>query len=464
VGRIWAVAVHTVREAIRMKVVLAFAFFILVLVLTLPIAVQRPDSGVSSNVQAFLSWFLRPLGTLLTFLAIFLGCLSLSDEMVGKQIYTIVTKPVPRWQYVVGKWLGTVLVLTGLLFFGGISSYCMAKYLAAADNPDPVDQQKLANEVLVARANSPLVMPDFTAAAKKKYQLYRDEGRISDLTKVGEKEAIAKYFQEMVQTWRSVPPGQVREYEFKGIKRGFLSDDDDMQLRYKAKGMGYAQDETLQTIWIFGDYGTASQTGQIQRKDVMDRYHTIPFKASAVSLDGTLKVYVLNMDHLRSDRKIGATIAFEAAEGFEVLYVIGTFEGNLFRTLFLILCRVSLISAVAVCCATLVSYPVACLMAFLFYVLSVGGDYVMDALDFGKKGEGPLGMVQYIVEPILEFLFWMWPKFKEFDAVETFVNGRVVSLVWDIQGFGKLVLMLSTVFLIIACIIFRRRQVAELSV
>jgi hypothetical protein len=269
----------------------------------------------------------------------------------------------------------------------------------------------------------------------------------------------------MKQRWRAVAPGQQREFQFKGIMRQYLDDDDYLQLRYKAKGMGYAVDETLQTLWAFGDYATATQTGWIPRRDVMDRYHTIPFKASAVSPDGTLAVVVWNVDDReRYAGHKGATIAFEDEAGFEVFFEIGTFRWNMVRTLILVWCRVVLIAAVAVCCATLVSYPVACLMTFVFYVLAVVGDYVKDALSFGKTGEGALGPVQYVVEPILESMFWLWPKFKEYDGLENFVDGRNVSMMWDIAAFAKLVLLLATIFLMTACIIFRRRQVAELSV
>ena len=147
-----------------------------------------------------------------------------------------------------------------------------------------------------------------------------------------------------------------------------------------------------------------------------------------------------------------------------MLYKIGSFEGNLARTMFLIWCRVVLIASLAILSATFLSYPVACLLTFMFYVLSVSGGYVVDALGFGGAQDGVYGVAKPFVKAMLEIMFWLLPKFSKYDGVSTFVEGRNVTLMWDLLAMGKLVLFLSTLILLIACIVFRRRQVAELSV
>ena len=463
-GRILTIAHHTVREAVRMKVVMAFAVLILALICGLPFGIQRPSATVTATVQTFLTWSLTPLGVILSFLAVFLGCLSISDEMYHRQIYTLVSKPIPRWQYIVGKWIGVVQVLTGLLIFAGLLTYAMARLLASAEPVDAIDKFTLEHEVLTARAHSPLHIPDYTARAERVLAQLKDEGRYTDPSPTAQRAAKARIISEAIQQWRAIKPGEVREFEFRNLGLVDRSREKTMQLRYKAKGMGYAQDEVLQTQWIFGDPRDANVYQPNPRRDVMDRYHVIPFPASCVSPNGVLKVGVQNLDHLRREGHPGATIAFEAEEGFEVLYKIGSFEGNLARTLFLIWCRVVLIASLAILSATFLSYPVACLLAFMFYVLSVSGGYVVDALGFGGAQDGVFGAAKPFIKAMLEMLFWLLPKFSEYDGVPTFVEGRNVTLMWDLLAMGKLVLFLSTLVLLIACIVFRRRQVAELSV
>ncbi len=447
-----------------MKVVLAFAVLIAALILALPFGIQRPNATVSATVQTFLTWSLTPLGVILSFLAIFLGCLSISDEMYHRQIYTLVTKPIPRWQYIIGKWVGVLEVLTGLLLFAGVAIYGMTRMLAAAEPVDKVDKFTLEREVLTARAHSPLYMPDFTAQAERAFQQLVEDGRYTDPAKVRPATVKAQIKQEFVQRWRALVPGENRVFEFRNLELVDRSADKAMQLRYKAKGMGYAQDETLQMRWVFGNPRDADQFGPVLRRDVMDRYHVIPFPASAVSPNGRLLVQVQNLDYVRADGHRGATISFEAEEGFEVLYEIGSFEGNMARTLFLIWCRVVLIACIAIFSATFLSYPVACLMTFMFYILAVSGNYVIDALGFGGAQDGVFGLAKPFVKATLEIVFWLLPKFSEYNGVPTFVDGRNVTLMWDLQAVGKLVLLLSTLFLVVACIVFRRRQVAELSV
>ncbi|MCH8880152.1 MAG: ABC transporter permease subunit [Planctomycetes bacterium] len=462
-GRILTIAHHTVREAVRMKVVMAFAVLILALICGLPFGLQRPNATVTATVQTFLTWSLTPLGVILSFLAVFLGCLSISDEMYHRQIYTLVSKPIPRWQYIVGKWLGVVQVLTGLLIFAGLLTYVMARVLASAEPVDEIDKFTLEHEVLTARAHSPLHIPDYTALAERVFAQLKADGRYSESSPAAQRAIKARIIGEYTQRWRNLALEEVREFEFRDLGLVERSSENSMQLRYKAKGLSYTQDETLQMVWVFGDPRNADVYGPVLRRDVMDRYHVISFPASCVSPNGVLKVRVQNADR-RADGRSGATIAFEAVEGFEVFYKIGSFEGNLARTLFLIWCRVVLIASLAIMSATFLSYPVACLLTFMFYVLSVSGGYVVDALGFGGAQDGVYGVAKPFVKAMLEIMFWLLPKFSKYDGVSTFVEGRNVTLMWDLLAMGKLVLFLSTLILLIACIIFRRRQVAELSV
>jgi len=325
-----------------------------------------------------------------------------------------------------------------------------------------VDAYSLENEVLAARAHSSLYVPDFTADAERFYQQMVEDGRYAPDARVQASKVKSQLVTGMKQRWRAVSPRENRTFEFRTLQAVDRSPDNTLQLRYKAKGLGYAQDETLQMAWQFGNPRDA-EVFSVFRRDVMDRHHVIPFPAACVSSDGTLRVRVQNVEHDRPDHQ-GATISFEANEGFQVLYEVGTFHGNLMRTLFLMWCRIALLAGAAVLAATLVSYPVACLAVFAFYVLSVSGAYVKDALGFGGSASGLFGSAKPAVKSVLNAVFWLMPDFSRYDGIPNFVDGRNVTLMWDLTALGKLVLFLTTLLLMIACLIFRRRQVAELSI
>ena len=59
---------------------------------------------------------------------------------------------------------------------------------------------------------------------------------------------------------------------------------------------------------------------------------------------------------------------------------------------------------------------------------------------------------------------YVLPDFAYFNAVETFVNGHNVGLVWVLQAVTEVVMFKTAVVLGLAILLFYRREVAEISV
>ena len=105
----WAIARHMIAECIRMKLAFVFLGLICLVVLGLPFSISG-DRSLTGAVQSFMSYALSATGVLLGILTVFLSR-SLADELVRRQILLVMTKPVPRWQYVLGKWVGILDIL-----------------------------------------------------------------------------------------------------------------------------------------------------------------------------------------------------------------------------------------------------------------------------------------------------------------------------------------------------------------
>jgi len=108
-SRLWALAANTFREAVRDRVLYSILFFA-VGVLCLSLAVQEITIGdhekvVRSVAQAAIDGF----GSLI---AMFLGVSLVYKEIERKTVYTVLSKPIPRWMFVLGKYAGLVLTLT----------------------------------------------------------------------------------------------------------------------------------------------------------------------------------------------------------------------------------------------------------------------------------------------------------------------------------------------------------------
>jgi ABC-type transport system involved in multi-copper enzyme maturation permease subunit len=112
IGRIWAIALNTFREAARIRVL----YGILVLVvganlfsIVLGQLTAHEEARVARDVGlAGISLF----GSLT---AIFLGVFLLYTEVQRRTIHAIVSKPIERWEFVLGKYKGMALVLTVLV-------------------------------------------------------------------------------------------------------------------------------------------------------------------------------------------------------------------------------------------------------------------------------------------------------------------------------------------------------------
>ena len=112
IGRIWAIALNTFREAARIRVL----YGILVLVL----ASNLLAVFVAELSQRDADRFARDIGLAGVSLfgsltAIFLGVFLLYTEVQRRTIHAIVCKPISRWEFVIGKFAGMAVVLSVLV-------------------------------------------------------------------------------------------------------------------------------------------------------------------------------------------------------------------------------------------------------------------------------------------------------------------------------------------------------------
>lgn len=466
--RIWAVARQMIAEGIRMKIALVFLLLIAMLVLGLPFSIAG-DSSLTGAVQSFMTYGLAGTGVLLGMLTIFLSR-SLSDDLTGRHIFLVATKPIARWEYIVGKWLGITLLNGVFLLGAGISIYGMVHYIKRAHPPlDPErDVAELNNEVLVARHAGKMTPPDFTEDAEHEYQKNLEEGMYTEQPQFNPVEEKRRLKAKYEARWRVVGPFNNRTFEYQNV----LIDrtrTDTIQLRYKTEVSQYPQDELFRAAWQFGDQYKGTHVYQVPVRHMVGRYHTVRAPADAVATDNTLKVRFFNVNPFPDEPTYPNVIEFRASDPVEVLFIVGSFEGNLFRLLTLMMCKLMFLAAVAVLAASVFSFPVACLVSFTVYALAGMRGFLVDALDMATKDQTNMfaSVQEFLVQSItmvFNSLYWIVPDFSRFDAIEDFVNGRNVSLVWVLQAVSELALIKTLVVLGLAILFFHRRELAEVSV
>ncbi len=457
--RIWAVARQTIAEGVRMKVALVFIAFILLILGGLPFVLRNEDS-VSSAVQTFLSFSLAGLNFFLCLLTIFLTR-SLSEEIAGGQILLMMAKPVPRWQFVVGKWLGIVTINGVLLVFSGLAIFFVAHGMAKYQATDEYDKLRLRDEILTARHGIKVDIPDFRQDAEDYFNDRLESGGYSGVIDFDPKRERNRLLDDFAQIDRTIYPLESRDYLFSNIRCDRTADRT-VQVRYEAEVWAYPPDEILRCVWVFGDLDKGTSQYVFHRRDVIARRQSIFVPADAIAADRTLKATLINQNPFEGEPQFGNTISFTTYDVIEMFFPVGTFGGNLARQLTLVFCRLMLLAAFAMMAACLFSFPVACLMTFCFIVMASMTGYLSGSL-IHFESEGAYYWFKKFAEVLYSVLFFIIPDFSRYDGASLLVNGRNVTLMWVLTGIRDLVLIGTTAVGLLACILFQRREVAETS-
>jgi ABC-type transport system involved in multi-copper enzyme maturation permease subunit len=111
-GRMWALALNTFREAARSRVL--YGILVLVVASNLT-AVTCGELSIHEQDRVARDFSLAGISLLGSLTAIVLGVLLLYGEVQRRTVHSIVSKPIERWEFVLGKYLGMALVLTLLV-------------------------------------------------------------------------------------------------------------------------------------------------------------------------------------------------------------------------------------------------------------------------------------------------------------------------------------------------------------
>jgi ABC-type transport system involved in multi-copper enzyme maturation permease subunit len=111
IERVYAIAINTYREAVRDRVLYGvLACAIAVLLFTLAIA----ELSLDQQERVVLDVGLASISLFSVAVAVFLGSSLLYKEIERKTLYVILPKPIRRWEFLVGKYVG--IVLTAFVF------------------------------------------------------------------------------------------------------------------------------------------------------------------------------------------------------------------------------------------------------------------------------------------------------------------------------------------------------------
>lgn len=119
--RVLAIALNTTREAIRNRVLYSLVFFACLVV---GISAAFGSASIGDQMKFIKDFGLASVSLFGVITTIVLGVNMLNMELGRRTIFNVLSKPVARWEFVVGKFLG--LVVTVMLMLGLMSVALLA--------------------------------------------------------------------------------------------------------------------------------------------------------------------------------------------------------------------------------------------------------------------------------------------------------------------------------------------------
>jgi ABC-type transport system involved in multi-copper enzyme maturation permease subunit len=126
VRRIGNIALNTFREAVRDRVLYNLLFFALLLVGSTPLF-GKISIGLERIVLVNLG--LTAMTVFGMIIAIFIGIGLVSKEIEKKTLYTVLSRPVRRWEFILGKYFGLSLTLAVNTFFMALGFFAALLYV-----------------------------------------------------------------------------------------------------------------------------------------------------------------------------------------------------------------------------------------------------------------------------------------------------------------------------------------------
>jgi len=486
-----AVARNLLNEAVRMKISLVFIVILLVLLAVIPTALSD-DQPLRYRIQQWMQYGTGISYLILSLMTIFFCAASVAFEQRDKIIWQTMTKPVPAWAYVLGKWTGVMILNAVLLLVVSGGVFIFTKYLELQPAqgevayhrvidrtaPDGVrdtsvrgefgedyrtlDRRLLEDQVLVARVGLEPV-PEQVArerinemVARRVALLRSNDPTIEDTPQL--RTDLANELIRQAEAYRrAVDLGGQRTFEFTGLDR-FVGTDGDLTLRYQIQA-GSNDPSVLYTVgfrvngllWPPNpDDRTRDGVRQVGLK--VTQVTTIP--AALITPDGRILLDVYNFPSNPQ------TFVF-SPDGLELLYPAGGYELNYTRVNAVLLIKFGFIAAVAIALATFVSFPVAVVVTLCVLFATESAGYMNEALESfaTTTPEGNPLPLQMVARVVTVAVVWLFGIYTNLTPIESLSDGRLLG--WDTLSRAMFIIGIWTaVVLAFGVAMFRRRELA----
>jgi len=451
---IWAVATNTIKQALRMKIAVVF---IILLVVMLPVMglTTTGDGTLKGRLQTFVSYGLSLTSFLLCLLTIIVSIYSLTSDIDQRQIYTVLTKPIRRYQLLLGKLLGVTLLNVVLLILFLAIIYTLTIYTPQITCANEAQRVQADNEFFTARVDLRPTRADVTGEVLTSYKKLHASGQLNEMFKgMSRKEIIAQLTYQKKLQMRAAAVGRDLLWEFHNVRPIDPNGSLFIRFKYDVSGLGLSA-VPIHGRWFVGDwqyirYGVQGETPIYDHvwSHSTRTFHEIGFSAAVVPKDGHLAVGFLNVP-------MNNTVVI-FSEDPKVLYKADTFTANFIRAALLILFRLVFLACLGILAATFLSFPVAILLSIVVFFTASFSSFFIESFDF--LGKDLSNIYRYTVRPIILLM----PQFEKFNPTKFLVTAQYLSW-FSLSKVGIwLVCIKAVLLLLLGLLIFSFREIAKI--
>jgi hypothetical protein len=452
---IWAVAKNTIRQALRLKIAVVFIILLIVLLPIMGVSMTG-DGTLRGRLQTFVSYGLSLTSILLCLLTLVVSVYSLTSDIKQRQIYTVVTKPIRRFQLLLGKVLGVILLDVGLLVLFAAIIYGITIYMPRFYDVSEDELARVNHKFYTARASLVPAEADVTQEVLASFEKLKESHRLPK--DVPRSEIIAKLTEDHKRWKRAAVPGQELIWQFADVKP--VDPNGSLFIRFKYDVSVNPPDSHVHSQWFAGDdrqirYGTATNTPVYRtpvRRDPVRTFRELEVPADAAAKDGYLAIGFFNVP-------LNDTIViFPPEDGLQLLYKADTFTANFTRAILLILFRLIFLACLGVLGSTFLSFPVAILFCLVILFTTTFSGFVLESFDF--LSENLSGVYSYTIRPVIRLL----PQFDKFNPTKFLIEARLISWPLLAKVIGLMVCIKGSLLLLVALLIFSYREIAKVTV
>ncbi len=450
---IWAVAVNTIKQALRMKFALVFFILLIVLLPVMGTAVTG-DGTLKGRLQTFISYSLSLTSLLLCLFTIIVSVYSLTSDIKQRQIYTVITKPIRRFQLLFGKLLGVILLDVILLTLFSSIIYTITVYIPKFSNPTQYELEQAQNEFFTARASLIPGETDVTQEVQDEYNRLEENGQLPP--GLSKKVVKIRLTNRIKLEKRAASVGSDLLWEFDNVK--IFDPNQSLFIRFKYDVSVNPPDLHIYGRWFAGDY-RQFQYGkfdtpirQFDRKDLIRTFYEIEVPADVVADDGYLAVGFLNTP-------LNNTIViFPPKDGLELLYKADTFTANFIRAVILIFLRLIFLACLAILASTFLSFPVAILLCLMLFFTGTISGFIIESFEF--MNENVINVYNYTMKPLIRML----PQFDKANPAKFLIPARLLSWTLLAKTAAIMVCIKAFLLLLLGLLIFSYREIAKIIV